>query len=161
MRVALAASLSTVLSSLGACTSKEVRYPEDHARFVNIDKAVEALRSAYVRKDLSAIQSLILPRESLEQVVRDIQQDFQAYQEIALQWNVDRIVIEGDAIEVVVNWAGEWRTSPADAGIRERGQGVLAWVGEQTILLNGVSGDLPFGMAARHGGSRPGPLPLQ
>jgi NAD(P)-dependent dehydrogenase (short-subunit alcohol dehydrogenase family) len=147
--LALAASLSYAVGSLAGCSSKELRYPEDHARFVKIDKAVEALRNAYVRKDLSDIQSLMLPREALEKAVRDIQQDFQTYQEIALEWTVDRIVIEGEAIEVVVNWAGEWRKTAADTGTRERGQGVLQWAGEQSILLNGLSGDLPFGMASR------------
>lgn len=150
--LALTAGLLCVAGPLSGCTSKEVRYPEDHARFVKIDKAVAALRDAYVRKDLSDIQSLMLPREALEKAARDIQQDFQTYEEIALEWTVDRIVIEGETIEVVVNWAGQWRKTSADTGTRERGQGVLQWAGEKTILLNGLSGDLPFGMASRHAG---------
>jgi hypothetical protein len=139
------------------CSSKENRYPEDHARFVKIDKAVEELRSAYVRRDLGDIRDMMLPREALEKATNDIQQDFQTYQEITLEWTVDRIVIEGESVEVVVNWAGQWLKNPADVGTRERGLGILKLAGEKTILLNGLEGDLPFGMASRRAGeSAPG-----
>lgn len=159
--LALAAVLLSAAGPLSGCTSKEIRYPEDHARLVKIDKAVEALRDAYVRKDLSDIQSLMLPREVLEKATRDIQQDFQTYEAIALEWTVDRIVIEGETIEVVVNWAGQWRRNSADTGTRERGQGVLQWTGEKSVLLSGLSGDLPFGMASRHGGEPVPSFPTQ
>ena len=149
--VAVAGLLSAAVLTAG-CSSKENRYPEDHARFVKVDKAVEELRDAYSRRDLSDIQNMMLPREVLEKAVNDMQQDFQTYQEIALEWTVDRIVIEGEAIEVVVNWAGQWRKNPADTGTRERGQGILKLAGEKTILLNGLEGDLPFGMALRRAG---------
>jgi NAD(P)-dependent dehydrogenase (short-subunit alcohol dehydrogenase family) len=155
----------TVAGLLGAavltdgCSSKENRYPEDRARFVKIDKAVEELRNAYSRRDLSDIQGLMLPHEALEKMTNDIQQDFQTYQEIALEWTIDRIVIEGEAIEVVVNWAGQWRKTPADTGTRERGQGVLRWAGQKTVLLDGLDGDLPFGMALRRAGEPPRPGP--
>jgi NAD(P)-dependent dehydrogenase (short-subunit alcohol dehydrogenase family) len=157
MRLPRLPVLLLVVGLLGAalvagCSSKEVRYPEDHARFAKIDKAVEELRSAYVRRDLSDIQSLMLPREALEKATNDIQQDFQTYEEITLDWTIDRIVIEGESIEVVVNWAGQWRKNPADTGTRERGQGILKLTGEKTVLLNGLEGDLPFGMALRRAG---------
>lgn len=143
------------------CSGKEVRYPEDHARFTRIDKAVEALRDAYARRDLSDIQGLMLPREALEKATNDIQKDFETFQEISLEWTIDRIVIEGETIEVIVSWAGQWQRTPADTGFRERGQGVLRWTGEKSILLNGLSGDLPFGMALRHSATEPrgGPSP--
>ena len=141
------------------CSSKENRYPEDRARFVRIDKAVEELRQAYSRRDLSDIQGMILPHEALEKTVNEIQQDFLTYQEITLEWTIDRIVIEGETIEVVVNWAGQWQKTPADTGTRERGQGVLRWVGKKTVLLDGLDGDLPFGMALRRAGEPPRPGP--
>ena len=45
-----------------------------------------------------------------------------------------------------------------DIRTHERGQGILKWAGEKSILLSGLDGDLPFGMAARHAGepARPG-----
>lgn len=134
------------------CSSKDNRYPEDHARFAKIDKTVEELRAAYSRRDLGDVQDLMLPREVLEKAANDMQQDFQTYQEITLEWTIDRIVIDGEAIEVVVNWAGQWRKNPADTGTRERGQGILKLAGEKTVLLNGLAGDLPFGMALRRAG---------
>jgi hypothetical protein len=151
----LVAGLLCAAGQTTGCSSKENRYPEDRTRFVKIDKAVEELREAYSRRDLSDIQGLMLPREALEKTTNDIQQDFQTYQEIALEWSIDRIVIEGETIEVVVNWAGQWRKTPADTGTRERGQGVLRWAGKKTVLLDGLDGDLPFGMALRQAGEPP------
>ena len=158
--VALAAGLLGAAALTTGCSSKEIRYPEDHTRYKNIDKVVEELRTAYVRRDLSDIQGLLLPREVLEKAATDMQQDFQTYQEITLEWTIDRIVIEGETIEVVVNWAGQWRKTPADTGLRERGQGILILTGEKTVLLNGLEGDLPFGMALRRPGD-PAPASRQ
>ena len=148
----LAAGLLGAGALASGCSSKEIRYPEDHARFLKIDKTVEQLRDAYSRRDLADIQDLLLPREVLEKMTNDIQQDFQTYQEITLEWTIDRVVIEGDTIEVIVNWAGQWHKTPADTGTRERGQGILRLAGEKTVLLNGLDGDLPFGMALRRAG---------
>ncbi len=150
--VVVVAGLWCAAGLTAGCSSKENRYPEDHARFMKIDRAVEELRSAYTRRDLGDIQGMMLPREALEKATNDIQQDFQTYQEITLEWNVDRIVIESESVEVVVNWAGQWRKTPADVGTRERGQGILKLAGEKTFLLNGLEGDLPFGMASRRAG---------
>jgi hypothetical protein len=148
----LVAGLLGVSALTAGCSSKEIRYPEDHARFKKIDKVVEELRDAYVRRDLGDIQGLMLPREVLEKATNDIQQDFLTYQEINLEWTIDRVVIEGESIEVVVSWAGQWHKNPADPGTRERGQGILKLAGEKTVLLNGLEGDLPFGMALRRAG---------
>lgn len=148
----LVAGLLGVSALASGCSSKEIRYPEDHARFQKIDKVVEELRVAYTQRDLSEIKDLMLPREALEKATNDIQQDFQTYEEIALEWTIDRVVIEGESIEVVVSWAGQWRKNPADTGTRERGQGILILAGEKTVLLNGLEGDLPFGMALRRAG---------
>jgi hypothetical protein len=153
----LVAGLFWAAAHLSGCSGKEVRYPEDHARIMKIDKAVEALRDAYARRDLSDIQSLMLPREALDKATNDIRQDFATFQEISLEWTIDRMVIEGETVEVIVSWAGQWQKTPADTGLRERGQGVLQWAGEKTVLLNGLSGDLPFGMAARRSSEPPRP----
>jgi hypothetical protein len=151
----LVACLLWAAGQTTGCSSKENRYPEDRARFIRIDKVVEELRDAYSRRDLSDIRGLMLPREALDKTANDIQQDFLTYQEIALDWTIDRIVIEGETIEVVVNWAGQWQKTPADTGSRERGQGVLRFVGQKTVLLDGLDGDLPFGMASRRAGEPP------
>lgn len=153
--VMLVAGLVWAAGQLSGCSGKEIRYPEDHRRFANIDKAVDALRDAYARRDLSDVRGMMLPREALEKAANDIQKDFETFQEISLEWTIDRMVIEGETIEVVVSWAGQWQKTPADTGLRERGQGVLQWAGEKSVLLNGLSGDLPFGMAARRATAEP------
>ncbi|HJU04608.1 MAG TPA: hypothetical protein VJ692_05600 [Nitrospiraceae bacterium] len=135
---------------LWGCSSKGPQYPEDHARYRRIDAAVEELRNAYVKKNPSAVESLMLPVEALDRIQLEIKRDFQEFQEIALDFAIDRIVIEGENIDVYVHWQGQWKRDPADAGVRDRGHGMLRWVGVQSILLNGVDGDLPFGMATRH-----------
>jgi hypothetical protein len=132
------------------CSSKGPQYPEDHARYRRIDAAVEELRNAYVQKNQSALESLMLPVDVLERMQLEIRRDFQEFQEIALDFAIDRIVIEGENIEVYVHWQGQWKRDPADLGLRDRGHGMLRWVGVQSILLKGVEGDLPFGMATRH-----------
>jgi hypothetical protein len=143
------ACLSFTVHFIG-CSSKGPQYPEEHARYRRIDAAVEELRQAYARKDLPALESLMLPVDSLERMQVDIKRDFEEFRDIALDFSIDRIVIEGDTIDVYVHWQGQWTRASADAVVRDRGHGMLRWIGVQSILLNGVDGDLPFGMATRH-----------
>jgi hypothetical protein len=133
-----------------ACSSKEPRYPADHARLLRIDAAMETLRRAYVEKHLADIQAIMLPLDPLERLQTDISKDFQSFQEISLDFAVERIIIEGDTIDVFVHWQGQWKRAAADNPITERGHGMLRWVGIHSILLSNVDGDLPFGMALRH-----------
>lgn len=141
-------ALLVVVQGLG-CSGKEPRYPEDHARFQKIDLAVETLRNAYVRKDLSAIQSLLLPSGRLDRVELDIGKDFEAFEQITLDFSIERIVVEGETVDVYVHWYGFWKRNEADAGTRERGHGMLRWMGVHSILLHSVEGDVPFGMSSR------------
>jgi hypothetical protein len=134
---------------LTACSSKTVQYPEDHERFRRIDHAVETLREAYQKKDRSGFESLMLPLDQLEQLQRDAEADFEAFHSIALDFKTERIMIEGDDVDVYVHWQGVWKKDPDDAGIRHRGHARLQWVGTHAILLRGVQGDLPFGMRSR------------
>jgi hypothetical protein len=138
-----------ILPSIG-CGSKGPQYPEEHARYVRLDRAVEALRNAYIRKDLSAMEALMLPNDSLDRMVSDITQDFQQYGDISLDFSIERVLIEGDQIDVFFHWQGQWKKNATDTGVRDRGHGLLRWTGAQSPLLNGVGGDLPFGMAVRH-----------
>jgi len=156
--VALFSLLGVAGSALG-CSSKGPLYGEDHARYQRIDAAVEALRIAYVRKDLSGIEGLVLPLDQLERMEREIENDFRTFEEISLDFSIERILIEGDGIDVFVHWQGQWKRAAADAGFRERGHGVLRWVGVQSILLKGIGGDLPFGMAVRRPASELQPQP--
>ena len=144
----------SLVQALG-CSSKEVRYPLDHARYRRIDAAVDSLKKAYVEKDLSGVRSLMLPSDPLDRLEREISKDFQHFQEISLDFSIERIVIEGDTIDVFVHWHGQWKRTSADPGLRERGHGKLRWVGVQSILLNSVDGDLPFGMASRRATPEP------
>jgi hypothetical protein len=141
--------LAGVLPSIG-CGSKGPQYPEEHARYVRLDLAVEALRSAYIRKDLSALEALMLPSDSLDRMVSDVSQDFQQYGDISLDFSIERVLIEGDQMDVFFHWQGQWKKTATDTGVRDRGHGMLRWTGPQSPLLSGVGGDLPFGMAVRH-----------
>jgi len=138
-----------VLISMAACSAKMIPYPEDHERFTHIDRAVEALRDAYQHRDRSAFQDVMLPAESLEQLQAEAAQDFELFQSIQLDFKTERIMIDGENIDVYVHWQGVWKKNPDDAGIRQRGHARLQWVGMQSILLRGVQGDLPFGMRVR------------
>ena len=128
---------------------KEARYPADYARYQRIAAALETLQKAYASKDQKTIHGLLLPLDELDRLEREIQKDFETYAIINLDFSVERIVIDGNTIEMYVHWQGQWRKTPADDGVRERGHGMLRWVGVYSILLSSVEGDLPFGMATR------------
>lgn len=139
-----------ILQGMACSSDNTPRYPEDHERFQRINVAVEALRVAYVGQDLSSIQNLMLPVEKLEKLEEDIKKDFSTYQRISLDFFIDRIMVDTDTIDVFLHWQGQWNTASADdRAARERGHGMLRWVGVQSILLTDVEGDLPFGQAGR------------
>jgi hypothetical protein len=143
--------LSLILTLVVGCAGKTIQYKEDHDRILRIDQAVESLRKGYVDRDQSALESLLLPSGSLDHVLRDIRNDFETFQEIQLEFAIERILIEGENIDVFVHWQGQWKRSPGEAGMRQRGHARLAWVGTQSILLREAQGDLPFGMGTRAG----------
>jgi hypothetical protein len=131
------------------CAGKTLQYKEDHDRIVRIDQAVEALRKAYVERDRSGVEALLLPSGNLDQLQREMYSDFDTFRDIQLEFAIERILIEGDNIDVFVHWQGQWKRSPEDPGTRQRGHGRLSWVGTQSILLQEAQGDLPFGMGTR------------
>jgi hypothetical protein len=144
--------LCGLLAGIGpllGCSSKEILYPEDHERYKRIDSAMETLRTGYEEKDLSRLKGLMLPLGSMDRIEQEIQKDFDSFEQITLGFSVERIVIEGDNVDAFVHWHGHWKRTKTDTGVRERGHGVLHWVGVQSILLKGMDGDLPFGMTAR------------
>jgi len=135
--------------ALGGCSSKEIQYPEDHERIRRIDRAMESLRDAYQQKNREAFRSMMLQLDQLEQLQRQAQDDFDTFHSISLEFQTERIMIEGDDIDVYVHWQGMWKKDADDLGVRQRGHARLQWAGTQLILLRGVQGDLPFGMRAK------------
>jgi len=131
------------------CSGKTIQYPEDHERYLRIDRAVELLRQAYVKKDASDLASLMMPLDQLDRLREEAQGDFETFSAITLDFTVERIMIEGDDIDVFVHWQGLWKKDTDDPGLRQRGHTRLQWVGTKSILLRGVQGDSPFGMKAR------------
>ena len=161
-------SLIPVLLLLGSialigvgCGGKKIQYPEDHERYLRIDRAVESLRQAYVKKDLSNLASFMMPTEQLDRLREEAQGDFQTFSAITLDFAVERIMIEGDDIDVFVHWQGLWKKDTDDPGLRQRGHTKLQWVGTQSILLRGVQGDAPFGMKARQATIDPTRSPIK
>lgn len=131
------------------CGGKTIPYPQDHERYLRIDQAVESLRSAYVKKDVSGLASLMMPLDQFERLREEAQGDFETYRAITLEFVIERMMIEGDNIDVFVHWQGLWKKDADDPGLRQRGHTKLQWVGTQAILLRGIQGDAPFGMKAR------------
>jgi hypothetical protein len=137
------------LAPVWGCADKESRYPADFARYQRIDAALETLQKGYVSKDPAVAASLLLPLDQLDLLEAEMRHDFDTYAEIKVDFAVERIVIDGNTIEMYLHWQGQWKHNPTDVGLRERGHGMLRWVGVQSILLSSVEGDLPFGMATR------------
>ena len=146
---ALSLILLCLTEFLVSCSSDPPRYPESHARFERIVEAVRSLQNAYMAQNQEGIKDLLLPLETLERWERGIQRDFQTYSDIEIDLSIDRMVINGDLISVLISWQGEWKESPEKQSVKERGHGTLHWSGTHVILLTGVEGDLPFGMADR------------
>lgn len=142
------------------CGGKTIQYPEDHERYLKIDKAVEALRQAYVTKDASAMKDLTAPIGSLDSLRREAESDFEAFQDIALEFRIERIMIEGENVDVYVHWQGVWKRTPDDPGFHQRGHSRLQWSGTTDVLLQGVQGDLPFGAKGRQAMTAPGAPPM-
>ena len=138
------------MSSIEAgCGGKKNQYPEDHERYLRIDRAVESLRQAYLKKDSSELASLMMPIDQLGRLRVEAQNDFDTFSVVTLDFTVERIMIEGEAIDVFVHWQGLWKKDADDPGLRHRGHTKLQWIGTQSIVLRGVQGDAPFGMKAR------------
>jgi len=157
---ALTSVLSVLWLSGVGCSSKTIQYPEDHERYLRIDKAVESLRQAYVKKDSSEMAALMVPMESTDRLLREAEGDFDAFHDIAMDFRVERIMIDNDDIDVYVHWQGLWKKDPEDPGIRHRGHSRFQWVGTKSVLLQGVQGDIPFGAKGRQAlTNQPAPQP--
>ena len=141
--------MSLVVLGVGCQSKDDHKYPEDHARFERIVQAVETLRAAYATHNLDAIRKLMLPLKEFQPIQRQIQQDFDAYSVISLTMTIERIHIQEAWITVNVRWAGEWQRSPQEPPVTDRGHGILVWSGTEVVLLAGLEGALPFGIAGR------------
>jgi hypothetical protein len=131
------------------CGGKTIQYPEDHERYLLIDKAVESLRQAYVKKDASGMTALMMPLEATDRLQQEAESDFETFHDIVMDFRVERIMIDNDDIDVYVHWSGLWKKDPEDIGMRHRGHSRLQWVGTKSILLTGMQGDVPFGAKGR------------
>ena len=137
-----------LLLGLG-CQSDKQKYPEDHARFERIIKAVEALRSAYEGQNPDALGKLLLTSEGLQRLQSDVQGDVSAYSSISLTLTIERIYIRDERATVNIRWEGKWQPSSEETLVTDQGHGILIWSGTETVLLEDVDGNVPFGMAAR------------
>lgn len=146
----LVLSVIVVLPAVGGgCSGKTIQYPDDYERYRRIDQAVESLREAYERKNASKMADLMVPTDQIDRLQRDVDSDFESFFSIALAFSIERIMIDGDDVDVFVHWQGVWKKNADDPGLRQRGHTRLQWVGTRSILLRGVEGDSPFGMKVR------------
>ncbi len=146
---------SCLLIAGTGCGGKVIQYPEDHERYLRIDRAVESLREAYVQKQLSAMKELMAPVDSLITIQRDAENDFEAFNDITLEFNIERIMIEGDNVDVYVHWQGLWKKDHDDPGFHQRGHSRLQWAGTDRVLLQAIQGDVPFGAKGRQAMTTP------
>lgn len=140
--------LACLVGTVG-CGSKGPVYIEDHQRYVRIDETLEGLRQAYVERKIEALHNLLLPSDAIDRLEREAMLDFDAFKHIGLDWTVERINVNGDEVDVYLHWQGQWRRELGDPPIRERGHGRMRFTGTQMVLLQGVEGNLPFGMSGR------------
>ncbi|HEY7089291.1 MAG TPA: hypothetical protein VH518_14435, partial [Tepidisphaeraceae bacterium] len=92
---------------------------------------------------------LMMPLEATDRLQQEAESDFETFHNIVMDFRVERIMIDNEAIDVYVHWSGSWKKDPEDPGMRHRGHSRLQWVGTQSILLTGMQGDVPFGAKGR------------
>jgi hypothetical protein len=97
----------------------------------------------------------MMPVDQLERLKEEAKGDFETFSTITLDFTTERIMIDGDNIDVFVHWQGLWKKDGEDPGLRQRGHSKLQWVGTQSILLRGIQGDSPFGVKARQATTDP------
>jgi hypothetical protein len=159
-RFSVALAMIALVWSVGAgCSGKTIQYPEDHDRYLRIDKAVESLRQAYVGKNASGLAALMVPMEATDRLQQEAESDFETFHDIVMDFRVERIMIDNDDVDVYVHWSGLWKKDPEDPGMRHRGHSRLKWVGTQSILLVGMQGDVPFGAKGRQSLTSQSPVP--
>ena len=141
--------VALLLFAVGACSSKAPQYPADHDRIRSIDQAVDALRHAYQAKNRSEFRSWMQPNDQLDALQQQVDEDFDTYSTISLEFKIERVMIEGDDIDVYLHWQGVWKSQADDAGMRQRGHARLQWTGAHSVKLQGMQGDLPFGVKAK------------
>lgn len=132
-----------------ACSTPNTINPADAARVRKIDATVEQIRQAYESKDVAGFRGLLLPLENLRSLEADVQRDFSTYDQIKLDFAIDRVMVDGADVAVFLHWQGQWEAKNDAQPLRERGHAVIRLVGQQSLTLSGVDGDVPFGMAAR------------
>lgn len=139
-----------------ACSTPSGVNPADAAYVRKIADTVEQMRQAYTGKDAGVFQSLFMPVERLRTMEAAIQRDFAEYAQISLDVTIDRVMVEESEVAVYFHWQGQWQAPGDGQPLRERGHAVFRMVGAQTLMLNAVDGDVPFGMSARRiQGERP------
>lgn len=153
--------LIVLAAVVAGCPSKTLRYPAEHERLIRLDHALESLRNAYQQKDRSGFRSVLLPLDQSDDLQRLAEMDFEAFSAIALEFKIERVVIEKDDIDVFIHWQGTWKKDGNDMGVRQRGHARLQWVGTHSILLRSAQGDLPFGMKSKQLLSEPLSSPNQ
>ena len=132
-----------------ACSKPSAINPVDAERVRKIDSTVEQIRKAYTGKTPSVFEGLFMPLESLRKMEADIRRDFAVYDQISLDFTIDRVMVEGPDVAVYFHWQGQWQARDEDQPLRERGHAVFRMVGHQNLTLSAVDGDAPFGMSAR------------
>lgn len=139
-----------------ACSTPNNINPADAARVRKIDATVEQIRQSYASKDAAGFRGLLMPLESLQRLATDVQLDFSTYDQITLDFSIDRFMVDGTDVAVFLHWQGLWQVKSDPQPLRERGHAIIRLVGQQNLTLSGVDGDVPFGMAARRfPGERP------
>ena len=85
----------------------------------------------------------MVPTESTERLQQEAEADFEAFHDIAMDFQIERIMIDNDDIDVYVHWQGLWKKDPEDPGLRQRGHSRFQWVGTKSILLQRCAGRYP------------------
>lgn len=126
---------------LAGCEHSPVKPTADLKRIQEIDHLIEELRVAYENRDFPAFARLY-PAEPPEEI-RAISSILDRINDPRMDFLIDRIILEGEAVRVALHWELQWQ-SDAPQPIKQRGNSLFHLNGKTLPRLQAIDGDNPF-----------------
>ena len=123
------------------CEHAPVKPTEDSKRLRQIDIFIESLRQAYENRNLQSF-STMYPQGRPEDL-QTISSLLDSIDRPRLNFTIDRIVLQGDAVQVSLHWELNWQSQSAGP-VKQRGNALFQLTGKSELRFQAIEGDNPF-----------------
>jgi hypothetical protein len=134
------------------CEHAAIKPTEDSKRLQLIDAYIENLRVAFEGRNLQAFSSAYLADRSDD--LKTVSAFMDSASSPHLDILIDRIVLQGDAVQVSLHWELRW-TSERTGLVKQRGNALFELAGKGDLRLQAIEGDNPFIAPASYRVSQP------